>query len=168
MWGIGAVSWGLATKTVATETTPQIYYNSEYRHGVDDKRRLQIPAKWRPADLAMEFTLILWPNAATGKAYVLALPPEPMKALATKLKEMPYSDPKAESLRRLLGKNSDQVTLDKSGRICLPDTMAKAAGIEKDAVLVGSWDRFEIWNPERYAAASVVDDALASEAFKLI
>ena len=46
--------------------------------------------------------------------------------------------------------------------------MAKGAGIEREAVLIGSWDRFEIWNPARYEATSQVDDALASEAFKLI
>jgi DNA-binding transcriptional regulator/RsmH inhibitor MraZ len=46
--------------------------------------------------------------------------------------------------------------------------MAQGAGIDREAVLIGSWDRFEIWNPARYEAASRVDDALASEAFKLI
>ncbi len=144
-----------------------VYYNSLYRHGVDDKRRLQIPAKWRSVPDEV-FTVILWPNGIQRDAYLLVLPPEPLQALVAKLKSMPYSDPTADSLRRLLGKKSDQVTLDKSGRICLPELITKPAGIDKEAVLVGSWDRFEIWNPERYDQASVVDDALASEAFKLI
>jgi MraZ protein len=145
-----------------------VLYNSIYHHGVDEKRRLQIPAKWRPQDENFQFTLILWPNSGGKEPYLLVLPPEPMRALLEKLKGMPYSDPKADSLRRLLGKNSDQVTLDKAGRICIPEAMAKGAGIEREAVLIGSWDRFEIWNPERYEAASRVDEALASEAFKLI
>jgi hypothetical protein len=38
--------------------------------------------------------------------------------------------------------------LDKAGRICLPEGMARAAGIKDEAVLVGLLDRFEIWNPE--------------------
>ena len=144
-----------------------VYYNSIYRHGVDEKRRLQIPAKWRPTSDEFEFTLILWPGTE-GRRYILALPPEPLKKLVDKIKDMPYSDPKAESLRRLLGKSSDQVTVDKAGRICLPEAMAAGAAIEREAVLIGSWDRFEIWNPTRYEATSMVDDALASEAFKLI
>ena len=81
---------------------------------------------------------------------------------------MPIADPKADALRRILGKKSDRVALDKGGRICLPETMAKAASIDKEAQLVGLVDRFEIWNPERYAAASAVDDELLPEAFKLI
>lgn len=145
-----------------------VLYNSIYRHGVDEKRRLQIPSKWRPAQEDFCFTLILWPASAGREPYLLVLPPEPLAALVNKLKAMPYSDAKADSLRRLLGKNSDQVILDKAGRICLPELMAQGAGIEREATLIGSWDRFEIWNPARYEAASKVDDALASEAFKLI
>ena len=145
-----------------------VFYNSIYHHGVDEKRRLQIPSKWKPLEEDFQFTLILWPKSGPKEAYILALPPEPLQGLMEKLKAMPYSDAKADSLRRLLGKNSDQAAVDKSGRICLPELMAKGAGIDRQAVLIGSWDRFEIWNPERYEAASQVDDALASEAFKLI
>ena len=60
------------------------------------------------------------------------------------------------------------MTLDKAGRICLPDEMARAAGIKDEAVLVGLLDRFEIWNPARYEKVKAADAVLASEAFKLM
>jgi MraZ protein len=145
-----------------------IYYNSLYRHGVDEKRRLQIPAKWRPSTPDTQFTLILWPKGTVREACLLVLPPAEWEGLVQKLKAMPYSDPKAEALRRLIGMKSDRVALDKGGRICLPDGMAKTVGIEKEAVLVGLLDRFEIWNPDRYEAAMAVDQELSVEAFKLI
>ena len=144
-----------------------IYYNSLYRHGVDEKRRLQIPAKWRPSQGAIELTLILWPKGA-HKACLLALPPNEWVSLVSRLKTMPFADQKTAALRRLIGRNSDQIPLDKGGRICLPEAMAKAAAIEKEAVLVGLVDRFEIWNPQRYDEASIEDEALSSEAFQLI
>ena len=150
------------------EAQAAFYYNSTYRHGVDEKRRLQIPAKWRPEQEGFHFTLILWPGPDGKPSHLLALPPGPMKRLADKLQEMPYADPKAESLRRFLARNADQIVTDKVGRFCLPETMAGGAGIEREAVFVGSWDRFEIWSPARYEAASRVDDALASEALRLI
>src|SRR5881394_2370667 len=151
----------------AIESSEPIYYNSHYRHGVDEKRRVQIPAKWRPAEPEI-LTLILWPKGALPEACLLVLPPKEWDALVQKLKAMPFADTKAEALRRLLGKKSDRVTLDKGGRICLPEGMAKAAAIEKEAVLVGLLDRFEIWNPERYEKASAVDNELSPDAFKLI
>lgn len=143
-------------------------YNSVYRHGVDDKRRVQVPARWRPDDAGAEFTLILWPNGNWPEACLLVMPPEEMDALVAKLKAMPLADPKAASLRRLLGSKSATLALDKSGRFCIPESMARAVGIEKEAVMVGLMDRFEIWNPERHAAVSEVDSALQAEAFKMI
>jgi MraZ protein len=149
-------------------TNEPIYYNSVYFHGVDEKRRVQIPAKWRPSEGEIQLTLILWPKGTMQEACLLVLPPDEWTALVQKLKAMPFADPKAEALRRLVGKKSDRVLLDKGGRVCLPDAMAKAAGIEKEAALVGLVDRFEIWNIERYKAASAVDEELSPEAFKLI
>ncbi len=145
-----------------------IYYSSIYRHGVDDKRRLQIPAKWRPAQSDVQLTLLLWPRGSMQEACLLVLPPDEWRALVEKVKNMSFADPKTETLRRLLGTKSDRVTLDKGGRICLPEVMAKGAAIEKEAVLVGLVDRFQIWNPERYESTSVMDEELSSEAFKLI
>ena len=149
------------------QSSELIYYNSVYRHGVDEKRRVQIPAKWRPTEPVV-LTLILWPKGPISEACLLVLPPLEWEALVQKLKAMAFADAKAETLRRLLGKKSDRVTLDKGGRICLPEGMAKAATIGKEAMLVGLLDRFEIWNPERYQTASAVDDELLPEAFKLI
>ncbi|MHC1766497.1 MAG: division/cell wall cluster transcriptional repressor MraZ [Verrucomicrobiia bacterium] len=134
-----------------------IYYTSLYRHGVDEKRRVQIPAKWQPADASIEFTLILWPKGTMLEACLLVLPPAEWDALVQKLKGLPFADPKAQELRRIIGRNSDRVTVDKSGRICLPEEMAKAAAIDDRAVLLGMVDRFEIWNPERYQEMSAAD-----------
>lgn len=144
-----------------------VYYNSLYRHGVDEKRRVQVPAKWRSATPEV-LTLILWPKGTSPEACLLVLPPAEWVVLVQRLKQMSFSDPKAVALRHLLGRKSDRVSLDKSGRICLPEGMAKAAGIGNEVVMVGLVDRFEIWNPERYEAASAVDDQLLPEAFKLI
>ena len=151
----------------SAQSIEPIYYNSLYRHGVDEKRRIQIPAKWRPTEPEI-LTLILWPKGTLIEACLLVLPPREWTALVEKLKAMPYADPKAEALRRLLGKKSDRVTPDKAGRICLPEAMAQAATIGNEALLVGLVDRFEIWNPDRYNSASAVDDELLPEAFKLI
>jgi MraZ protein len=143
------------------------YYNSRFRHGVDEKRRVQIPAKWRPQKAAVELTLILWPREGVG-ACVRVLPPSQMAKLMQSIDAMPNSDPKKVVLKRIIGSDSAQASVDKAGRICLPDEMARGAGIKNDAVLVGLLDRFEIWNPERYEKVQSADAALAPDAFKLM
>ncbi|HVR36033.1 MAG TPA: hypothetical protein VMS21_09295 [Methylomirabilota bacterium] len=151
-----------------TDTNEPTFYTSVFRHGVDEKRRVQIPARWRPASPDSEFTFFLWPNGNLAEACLMGLPPAEMRVLAEKLRGMSHSDPKASALRRLLGSKSASLGVDKAGRVCLPEWMTKAVGIGKEAVLVGLVDRFEIWNPERYEAASAVDQVMLPEAFKLI
>jgi MraZ protein len=149
------------------QTTGTTCYNACYRHGVDEKRRVQIPAKWRPTEPGTEFTLILWPKYAEGPC-LRVLPPVEMAELMASIDAMPNSDRNKTVLKRVIGSASTQVSLDKAGRICLPDEMARAAGIESEAVLVGLLDRFEIWNPDRYMKREAADAVLASAAFELM
>ena len=150
----------------AQKTEPS-YYNSRFRHGVDEKRRVQIPAKWRPQKTAVELTLILWPREGVGPC-VRVLPPAQMARLVQDIDAMPNSDPKKVVLKRIIGSDSAQASVDKTGRICLPDEMARSAGIKDEAVLVGLLDRFEIWKPERYEKVKAADAELAPDAFKLM
>ena len=150
-----------------SEAIKPTYYNSFYHHGMDEKRRVQIPAKWRPSEDGVELTLVLWPKAKEGPC-LRVLPPRQMEKLMKDIDAMPNGDANKVVLKRFIGSESVQVTLDKTGRICLPEEMARAAGIESEAVLVGLLDRFEIWSPERYANVKASDAVMAQEAFKLM
>jgi MraZ protein len=145
-----------------------IRYYSRYSHGVDEKRRVQVPSKWRPNQVDTELTLILWENNGTAGACLRVYPPKQMEATLQKIETMSTSDPAAVALRRNIARNCEVVTMDKSGRICIPDDMAKKAGIEKQVVLAGVLHWFEIWNPERHTLASAGDDALVPEAVRNI
>ena len=98
----------------------------------------------------------------------MVLPPAVAEQLRQRVTSMGFGDSQAEALRRFLGRRSQMVTSDKAGRITLPEHMARAVGIDKKAVLVGMFDRFQVWNPERFEAITEGDDALAQEAIKLI
>ncbi len=149
------------------QTSEPTYYNSCYQHGVDEKRRVQIPAKWRPTQPGVEFTLVVWPKPKEGPC-LRVLPPKQMAGLMRDIDAMPNSDPSKVVLKRFIGSESVQAPVDKAGRICLPEEMARAAGIGDVAVLVGLLDRFEIWSPERFAKVKASDAILAQEAFKLM
>ncbi len=151
----------------AADTSSPTYYNSVYRHGVDEKRRVQIPAKWRPTEPGVEFTLVLWIKPKEGPC-LRVLPPKQMAALMRDIDAMPNSDANKVVLKRFIGSKSVQAPLDKAGRICLPEEMAQAAGIKDTAVLVGLLDRFEIWSPERCENVMNSDAVMAQEAFKMM
>jgi MraZ protein len=142
-------------------------FNSLYQQRVDEKRRVQIPSKWRPADSSTELTVIYWPQNTAG-ACLRVLPPQQLDRLMKTLDAMSNDDPKKVPMKRFIGSNSEQVVVDKAGRICLPEKMARDAGLGKEVVLVGLLDRFEIWSPERYEKVSTADSLLAQDAFRLM
>lgn len=144
-----------------------IYYNANYSHGVDEKRRLQIPAKWRPEAEGAELTLMFWPKHKAG-ACLRVLPPAQMEQLLADINALPKGDPNKIALKRFIGSESEQVTLDKAGRICLPEKMARDAGIADQAVLVGMLDHFEIWNAQTLEKARSMDASPTLEAISNI
>lgn len=149
----------------APDAKPPVQYYSTYTQKVDDKRRVQVPAKWRSEEETI-LTMVVWHQHKAG-ACIRVLPPQELaKALAT-IEAMPNSEDKV-LLKRFIGAESDQVTWDKAGRIVVPDNMAKAVGIQKDAVMAGVISYFEIWNPERYEHVKASDISVANKAFNLL
>ena len=77
-----------------------------------------------------------------------------------KFHDMPYS--KGKSLRALSA-NAVDCEPDGQGRILIPAKLRKYADLEKEVVVIGSFDRAEIWNAERWAR----EEAMAFESGSL-
>ena len=125
-----------------------------------------MPAKWRAED-GQELSLVIWRGHAAGIC-LRVLPPVEMQRLRQTLNNLPMGDPKKAVLKRLVGADSEQVTLDTAGRILLPERMAQEAGLDGETVMVGLLDYFEIWNPQRFDRVRTSDELLAQEAFQLL
>lgn len=148
------------TTTAPTTQPPAPAYNGQFVHGLDEKRRLQIPAKWRPSAGEMQWTAMLWPKGSFQGYYLVVLTQENHSRLMTKLNQASMADEKALAVMRYFSRNSGELVMDKAGRVVLPEHLAKQAGIEKEAVLVGMWERFEIWSPERFNQTAAQEDAV--------
>lgn len=141
---------------------------SRFDNKVDEKRRIQIPSSWRRGQTGLRYVLLPVPKLAWRPACLLAMPPVRFTELMQRLETMKFSDDRADSLRRLLATRACEVETDTAGRICLPEEMARATGIQDRVVLAGVYRGFEIWSPERYAEVESLDDARSGEAFGLI
>lgn len=56
----------------------------------------------------------------------------------------------ARSFVRFLTTGATSCEFDKQGRVLIPATLRKFAGIEKDVVLAGLLNRIEIWSEEKW------------------
>jgi division/cell wall cluster transcriptional repressor MraZ len=157
------------------ETSTPICYFACHRRNLDEKRRVQIPAKWyRKAEGGKiedpRMTLILWPHEGQPDMCIQVLPPPVFDKLFGKVTAAAFGNADGQALKRTLGERMEQVDLDAAGRIMVPEGMAAAAGLAlgKEAVLNGMFDCFQIWNPERYEATRASVAAKVPKAFESI
>ncbi len=137
-----------------TLNSEQGLYAGEFRHGLDVKQRLTIPAKWRfSGDEAEVYLAFPDPSGC-----VTVYPPKMVAELKQKLSSISIGDRRAQkAITRLLGA-ADTFTIDKSGRININARLYQHAGIDKNVVLVGTVNKFHLWNPERYDAYIAADN----------
>lgn len=67
-----------------------------------------------------------------------------------KLTALPLAQANSRAFVRLMLAGATDVTLDTQGRILIPDYLRKYAGLNKQAVIAGLYNRLEIWDGERW------------------
>ncbi len=110
----------------------------EFHHTLDDKGRLAIPVKFRAAlaegavvTRGLDRSLFLYPKADWEK-------------LAAKIAALPLSQSDTRAFARLMLAGAMDVETDKSGRVTVPEHLREYAGLSKDVVVTGLYDRREI------------------------
>lgn len=121
-------------------------FTGEYRHSVDEKGRVAIPARFRP-QLDKGPVVAKWTDGCAA-----VFPRAAFEQLAAKVTVLPIADERARAVSRFLFASAFEVDLDGQGRIVLPATVREWAALGSDAVVVGGWDHVEIWSPERWAS----------------
>lgn len=136
----------------------------EYRHSVDAKGRLAVPTKYRGQ-------LSAGAVVTRGLDRCLTIyPAEQWQELAGKLAALPISKTNARSFSRFLLAGAMDVDLDGQGRIIIPEYLRHFAGITKQVVIAGLFNRLEVWDTaawEQYRANAERGSETAAEALEL-
>ena len=119
-------------------------FRGEYSHTVDAKGRLIIPLKFRE-QLGEECIVT---RGLDGCLFIFES--GEWEAYEEKLRKLPMTNKNARSFVRFLSGGATPCEFDKQGRILLPATLRKFAGIEKDVVLAGLPNRIEIWSEQKW------------------
>jgi MraZ protein len=84
-----------------------------------------------------------------------------------KLNRLKNSSRELRNFRRLVIGGAEELVLDNQGRVRLSQAHRDYAGLDRDVELVGQLEKFEIWNPERFASTVEQDfDGVAEELAK--
>ena len=124
-------------------------FKGTYHHRIDPKGRLPIPAVFRRA---------LGEAGAAGVVVtqldqcLAVYSPSEWARLESQLAALPAFNKQVKALTRLLASRAADCEIDVQGRILLPPALRAAAGLGRDAVVVGVLNRFEVWAPETWDA----------------
>lgn len=125
----------------------------EFAYSIDSKGRLVIPAKIRHAfDTGIILTIglegCLWGFTREG-----------WERFAEKLSSLPVGMANARALMRLFFSQAVAGSMDKQGRVLVPDNLRDYADLDGEVVIVGVGDHIEIWSPERWEAFKAAQHA---------
>ena len=119
--------------------------------GLDGKGRLSVPTRHREA-LA---------SAASGQLTItrhphgcLMLFPRPAwEQFRERIAQLP---PSAQWWKRIFLGNAMEVQMDGTGRVLVSPELRQAAGIQRDTLLLGMGNYFELWDKATYEAQEAV------------
>ena len=116
----------------------------QYEHTLDSKRRLALPTKIREK---------LGPKVVLTRGierclFVYAVPE--WVEFAKRWSALPLSQGGGRSFARLMLSGAVEQELDNLGRVLIPEYLKAYAELKKEIVVVGVFNRLEIWDKARW------------------
>jgi len=115
-----------------------------YEHSLDSKGRVILPSRFRgPFEHGGYLTqyrdgcLALWT-------------PDGFERQMEDMQQRAASGKNDRNMARFWASATQDLEVDRQGRMALPSRMREYAGLESDVVIVGVIDRVELWDPTRW------------------
>jgi len=128
---------------------------------IDPKGRLAIPTRYRTA-LGAEEKIPLVVTIDTEETCLLLYTAAQWQIIEDSLQKLPSFNAAARRIQRLLIGHATDVEVDTNGRVLLPPVLRTYAHLEKDVVMIGQGNKFEVWNKELWESRR--EQWLAAEA----
>ncbi|MFH0792015.1 MAG: division/cell wall cluster transcriptional repressor MraZ [bacterium] len=116
----------------------------EYSYSLDEKKRLSIPLKFR--DTLGKKAVVT--RGLDQCLFMFSI--KEWEVLAEKLSKLPLSQADARGFGRLMLTGAMEVSFDNLGRILMPDYLKSYAFLKKKTVVVGVYNRIEIWDEDKW------------------
>ncbi len=121
-------------------------FTGKFPRTIDAKGRLIVPSRLRDELEDEEVFLTVWMEECislwSGAGW---------RRLRDKLLDQRQSSTDARRFVRMMTSEGHKDSVDKQGRITVPQSLREFAGIDSEAVMAGNLDHIEIWSPQRLA-----------------
>lgn len=118
----------------------------EYRHTIDAKKRVALPAKFR-AELGSKVVI------THGLDNCLSIYPlNAWEKVAEKLTNLSIGQADTRRFNRFMLAGAVETDVDAMGRVLIPDFLKEFAGLDTKVVIAGIHERAEIWDEDKWKA----------------
>lgn len=115
---------------------------------LDAKGRLAIPTRHRERILARSDGQLV--VTIDREKCLLIFPLPDWEELERKLVRLPVLRTRSRGLVRMMQGLATEVEMDTNGRILLPQALREFAGLDRQTMLIGQGNRFELWDEQRW------------------
>ena len=116
----------------------------EYNHNIDTKKRLALPIKFRK-EIGRQVII----TRGFDKCLVV-YPSKEWNNVLEELKKLSSGRADSRKFNRVILGGAVEVSLDKLGRILIPDYLKKYAGLKKNVTICGVSNKLEIWDVQKW------------------
>lgn len=116
-----------------------------YYHTIEEKGRVSLPKTFREQEKQWVIT-----RGLDGGVFLF--PHQNYQEQVQTLSQLGFTKKAHRDFVRLLTNDAEEVEADRLGRITLPEHLRATAQLTKQVVIVGSFERIEIWDVEKYHA----------------
>ncbi len=114
-----------------------------------------LPPEYREGLCASGGTGVFWLTAYYGR--LVAYLPEDWEKVTEQLNRIPMPSPRLSHFKTKVMGLAQEVQCDAQGRVRIPQALMREAGLQKDVMLVGMLNKFEIWDQIRFDALELED-----------
>ena len=137
----------------------QKLFTKSLSRSLDPKGRLMLPPEYREALCAGsadgETPGTFWLTSFYGR--LVAYLPADWEAVTEQLSRIRFPSPKLSHFKTKVMGLAQELAPDPQGRVRIPQSLMREAGLQKDVMLVGMLNKFEIWDQNRFDALQLED-----------
>lgn len=121
----------------------------QHHHTLDPKKRLVIPAKFRPffpEEKSVYVSLKTSEYNQVTTKFLILYPPDAWQKQADWVEQATMNREEAEWYLRKITSDTEYCRIDAQWRVIIPLRLIKAAGLKKDTMIIGTGKQIEVWD----------------------
>lgn len=126
-------------------------FTGEYYHSIDDKSRIKFPKALLKALQPRGNSGLMLCKGYNNPPCLCILTTKDWLGFVRTVQDSVPADADKQAINRFLSSGAMPCSIDELGRLLIPQSLKEYANLKKEVVIVGVFDRVEIWDKDMWS-----------------